>query len=130
MDVILNHRLLQLEGADGGSSTAPVHDPDVVLMAAAYDVEDLLDNTDYKYRTIILFLPGAGIFYCAHEKRCVIYGGALIQVDTSWFLLRKDVNAPPTGRQFAFGCDCYVTRFALESTGGLPSSHHVSAGVQ
>jgi hypothetical protein len=35
MDVILNHRLLQREGADGGSPTTPAHDPDVVVMASA-----------------------------------------------------------------------------------------------
>ncbi len=92
MDVILNHRLLQREGADGGSPTTPAHDPDVVVMALAYDVEDLLDDADYKYRTMIAFLPGAGIFYCARERRCGIHGGvggALIQLDMSWLRTSK-----------------------------------------
>ena len=74
MDVILNRRLLQREGADGGSPTTPAHDLDVVV-ASAYDVEDLLDNADYMYRTMIAFLPGAGIFYCACQRRCGIHGG-------------------------------------------------------
>ncbi len=88
MDVILNRRLLQQERADGGSFTAPARNPDVVVMAAAYDVEDLFDDADYKYRTMIAFLPGAGIFYCARERRCGIdggVGGALIQLDMSWY---------------------------------------------
>jgi hypothetical protein len=45
MDVILKNRhLLQREGADGGSPTAPAQDPVAVVMASAYDVEDLLDD--------------------------------------------------------------------------------------
>jgi hypothetical protein len=50
MDVILNRRLLQPEKADGGSPTTPAHDPHVVVMASAYDFEDLLDNADYKLK--------------------------------------------------------------------------------
>jgi hypothetical protein len=68
MVVILNRRLLQRNG-DGGSATTSVRDPDVVMMAAAYDVEDLLDDADFKYRMMIAFLPGAGIFYSAREIR-------------------------------------------------------------
>ena len=105
MDVILYCHLLQREGADGGSPTAPAQEHDVVVMVSASDAEDLLDNADYKYRTMIAFLPGAGVFYCARERRCGIQGGvdgALIQFDMS---LREDVNAPPTDRRFSFGRD-------------------------
>ena len=65
MDVILYCHLLQREGADGGSPTAPAQEHDVVVMVSAYDAEDLLDNADYKYRTMIAFLPEAGVFCVA-----------------------------------------------------------------
>jgi hypothetical protein len=44
----------------------------------------------------------------------------------SWMYLQEDVTAPSTGRQFYFGRNGYVKRFAHESTRGLPSSDHVS----
>jgi hypothetical protein len=130
MDVILNRRMLQQEGDGGSPTTTSVHDPDDVVMASAYDVEDLFDDADYKYRTMIAFLPGAGVFYCARERRRGVHGvggGALIQLDMSWLRLWEDVGAPPTARRFSFGRDGYVKRFARESTSGLPSSHYVSA---
>ena len=38
-------------------------------MFRSYDPEDLEDKNDYKFRTISLFLPQVGIFYCHRERR-------------------------------------------------------------
>ena len=38
---------------------------DVVMATAKHDPENLQPSCDFKYRTLVAFLPGAGVFYCA-----------------------------------------------------------------
>jgi hypothetical protein len=123
MDVILN-RELTCNTEDGP------RDPDEVVMATAKrDPANLEPESDFKYRTLIAFLPGAGVFYCARERRPSTVGCAksLVQLDASWLRITEDASAPSNGRRFSFGADSYVRRFSDESTHGLPISHWVSA---
>ena len=64
MDVILNRQVLPTVQVD-----VP-RNPDDVVMANAYsDAANLEPESDPKYRTLIAFLPGSGVFYCARERR-------------------------------------------------------------
>jgi hypothetical protein len=71
MNVILNRRLIRasanVEGGDiicnGGD-----HDPEAVRYELAYCDNDLSQDSDFKYRTLIAFLPGAGVLYCPRER--------------------------------------------------------------
>ncbi|KAI2491046.1 hypothetical protein MHU86_23526 [Fragilaria crotonensis] len=58
MDVILNRRIVTPRNDDDVAEP----DPDSVVMVRAYGDGDLVDDVDFKYRTLVAFLPGAGIF--------------------------------------------------------------------
>jgi hypothetical protein len=62
-------------------------DRDSVVMVQAYGDGDLVDDMDFKYRTFVAFLPGAGVFYCAREGRRLEVGCNKVhmQLDASWF---------------------------------------------
>ena len=123
MDVILN-RELTCSVKDGP------RDPDEVVTAnAKRNPANLESESDINYRTLIAFLPGAGAFYCARERRPSTVGCAksLVQLDASRLRIAEDASAPPNGRRFSFSADNYVRRFSHESTHGLPISHWVLA---
>jgi hypothetical protein len=113
MDVILNRRIVASRNDDDVAEP----DPDSVVMVRAYGDDDLVDDVDFKYRTLVAFLPRAGVFYCARERRRSEVGcnKAHIQLDASWFRFREDalVVAPNNGR-FSFGVGGYVKRLAQE----------------
>jgi hypothetical protein len=75
------------------------HDPDTVRYAPAYCDYDLSHDSDFKYKTLIAFFPGAGVLYCPRERRGVKVGvvGSLIPLDMSWLRLNKDVTAEQEG---------------------------------
>ena len=62
MDVILNRRIVPPH-----NDNVAEPDPESVLMVQANGEGDLVDDVDFKYRTLVAFLPGAGVFYCACE---------------------------------------------------------------
>ena len=88
MDVILNCDLMTTPDC------AECRRPDEIVWPPAYhghDMED--DKLDFKFRTLIAYLPGAGVFYCAAGERCwseVGVKGAHIQLDASWFRFRNE----------------------------------------
>ena len=71
MDVICNRRITPTAAAalgwsvSGDGSLGPEDD----VMAPASEEEDLDDANDFKYRTRLAFLPGAGVFYAARDWR-------------------------------------------------------------
>ena len=83
MDVILNRRIVASRNDDDVAEP----DPDSVVMVRAYGDDDLVDDVDFKYRTLVAFLPSAGVFYRARERRRSEVGcnKAHIQLDASWF---------------------------------------------
>jgi hypothetical protein len=95
-----NHATVDTTGRDT-ATTAAAFDPDAVVMASAYGCEDLDDENDYKYRTLIAFLPGAGVFYCSRERRRKSEGieGSEIALDMSWLRIRP-IQPPPLLTEF------------------------------
>ena len=97
-------------------------DPDKVAMATACDDIVMGDYMDYKYCTVLGFLPGAGVFYdCCDRRRteCGV-GKSMVQLSMSWF--RLSVLQGPV-KQLGFGTDGYVRRFG--SVGLLPDDSSV-----
>ena len=76
------------------------------------------DFMDYKFCTVLGFLPGAGVFYdwCERHAECGV-DTSIVQWDMSWF--RLSVLQGPV-KQLGFGTDGYVRRFG--SVGLLPDS--------
>jgi hypothetical protein len=71
-------------------------DPDEVRMAAACNDSDMEDNMDYRYRTVLGFLPGAGVFYDCCNPHCLESGVAksIVQLDMSWLRLSVSEGSP------------------------------------
>ena len=119
LDVILNRSPV---------SHLPVKDDDIVLVRS-YHKNDLDDANDYKFRTMILFLPQCGVFYCARERRSDEVGVSktLVALDMSWLRLgcSKDVDG---NLVYQFGAGGYVKKFAGDTDGKCRSylSHCVS----
>ena len=121
MDVILNHELVR------SNMEAPPCNPDDVVMALAKsDVANLGPDRDFMYRTVEAYLPGAGVIYCARERRPATVGleNTPTHHDVSWLQITEDVTFPP-GRRFSFGDDSFVRRFAEESANGWVSAWRV-----
>jgi hypothetical protein len=110
MDVILNRSLSPADEDDEG-----VVDPDVVVMSRAYEPDDLDDANDFKYRTMAVFLPQCGVFYCARERRREDVGLArtLIPLDMSWLRLERR-ECSDGSVSYTFGSDGYVKRFHVQ----------------
>jgi hypothetical protein len=115
MEVILNRRLVRASAnVEGGGiiRNGGDYDPDAVRDARGYCEDDLLHDSDFKSRTLIAFLPGAGVLYCPRERRGAEVGveGSLIPLDMSWLRLNNDVTAGRK-RHYSFGDDSYVKCF-------------------
>jgi hypothetical protein len=85
-------------------------DPDEVRMAAACNDSEMDDNMDYRYCTVLGFLPVAGVFYDCCDRRRIVCGVAksIVQLDMSWLRLSASEGSP---RQLSFGTQGYVMRF-------------------
>ena len=82
MDVILHRQLrTRIRGRVQPSFS------DEIVWARADDECDLEDESDFKYRTLIAYLPGAGVFYYARDSPWTEKGvkGAHIPRNDSWF---------------------------------------------
>ena len=135
MDVIVNRKITPTAaaasgGSSGAATAAASENRDEILFPPAYEDEDLEDKNDYKYRTLLAFLPGAGVFYCGKEWRRKTEGveGSRAHLEMSWFRIRSK-EEPPSMSDFRlrFGEDGYVKRFNTVSTGARPGSQTVSA---
>lgn len=121
MDVILN----RAEVRTSNSEAAAALDPDRVLLVKSFSPDDQNPQVDYKFRTMIAFLPAAGTFYCARERRRDSVGVAksLVQLDMSW--LRMQRNELPNGSaHYTFGEGGYVRKFASEVRGVQQRKHN------
>ena len=98
-------------------------DPDEVGMALACEDGDMADAMDFKYRTILAFLPGAGIFYdcCGQRDENCGVANSMVQLDMSWLRLTNS----NLDQQLKFREDSYVKRFGSEG-GGFVSGWKVS----
>ena len=67
---------------------------DDVLLVRSYKEDDLDDDNDFKFRTMILFLPQCGVFYCAREH-CKEDAGVAkthVALDMSWLCLKRSID--------------------------------------
>ena len=143
MDVIVNRKITPTAAAvSGGSSSdasaanegseagAASANRDEILFPPAYQDEDLFDKNDFKYRTVLAFLPGAGVFYCGKEWRRRTEGveGSRVHLEMSWFRIGNAEQGPSmSGSRLQFGRDGYVKRFSAVTIGARPGSQTVSA---
>ena len=88
-----------------------------VLLVRLYHEEDLDDKKDYKFWTMILFLPQCGVFYCAREHRHEDVGVArtlVVALNMSWLCLRRRYYQEEGEVIYTFGKGEYVKRFHYE----------------
>ena len=102
-------------------------DPDEVVMVGCYKNDDLDDKWDYKFRTMILFLPQCGVFYCARERRRADTGIAktFYPMDMAWLRMRREeVPSPnpgyPSTARYSFGEGGYVKAFTDDGNFARP----------
>ena len=81
-----------------------------------------MDDVDFKYRTLVAFLPDAGVFYGAREQRRLEVGcnKAHIQLDATWFWFREDALVVPNNERFSFGVGGYVQQLSQERNDNVP----------
>ena len=122
MDVILNRAEVQT------SEAAADMDPDRVLLVKSFSPDDQSPQVDYKFRTMIAFLPAAGNFYCARERRGDRIGveKSLVPLDMSWLRMQRN-QLPDGSAHYTFGEDGYVRQFATEVRGVQGRQNRVSA---
>ena len=99
-------------------------------MTAACNDSDMEENMDFRYRTVLGFLPGAGVFYDCCDRRRIECGveKSIVQLDMSWLRLSASEGSP---RQLIFGTQGYVKGFGsvldfLPDGGNLVSGWRVS----
>jgi hypothetical protein len=127
MDVILNRspfpNLAEEVDEEKAGGRAMRGGDDRVVMVKSYFPGDVDDVNDYKFRTMILFLPQCGVFYCARERRSADVGvlKSLVALDMSWLRLTQQTNGHGEV-SYTFGDGGYVKRF---HSGGVyhPSGH-------
>jgi hypothetical protein len=117
MDVILNRvPFIKTEPSaklpTKKAASSVVGGKDDVLLVRSYHEDDLDDKNDFKFRTMILFLPQCGVFYCARKRRKEDVGVAKTHeaLDMSWLRLERstDINGKVS---YNFGNGGYVKRF-------------------
>ena len=96
MDVIWNRRITPTAAAALGISDSSYGKlgEDDVIMAPASEEKDLDDVNNFKYRTLLAFLPGAGVFYSVRDWQRKSEGveGSRIATDMSWFHLKTGME--------------------------------------
>jgi hypothetical protein len=99
------------ENADVVISGRAFEPDDRIVMVRSYVSDDIHDKNDFKYRTMLLFLPQCGVFYCAWERRGEEVGvfKSLVALDMSWLRLERVVGADGTV-SYSFGEGSYVKK--------------------
>ena len=92
MDCVLE-RVLETVSSDDRDGS-PQH-RDHVTHVFAEEPEHLLTKFDFRFRTAIIVLPSAGVFYCARERRKETSGilNSLLPFDISWLRQKCDCGA-------------------------------------
>jgi hypothetical protein len=100
--------------ADDIGGSHPDQLDDCIVLFRLYK-PDNLQGKNYKFRTMLLFLPQCGVFYCQRERRGGDVGvlKSLVALNVSWLCLRRVVGAD-SSVSFSFGKGGYVKRFYSE----------------
>ena len=95
-------------------------------MTAACNDSDMENIMDYRYRTLLGFLPGAGVFYdCCNRRRIECHvAKSIVQLDMSWLRLSASEGSP---RQLNFGTQGYVNK-GFGSVDVLPGDSSLVSG--
>ena len=99
-----------------------------VRVMRCFDPDDLDDSADYKFRSLIAFIPNAGVFYCSCERRRADAGveKTLNPLDMSWLRLhRNEVGCGAErarGPVYTIGDGGYVKRLHCDGSDGHPVS--------
>lgn len=91
MDVILNREVVNKVAKQHTKQPACRNNTDNPILVAAATSAGVSDLVDDNYRTAIAYVPDAGIFYCARERRTKREGivGSHIPLDASWLRLLR-----------------------------------------
>ena len=91
MDVILNREVVNKVAKQHTKQPACRNDTDDPVLVAAATSAGVSDLMDDNYRTAIAYVPDAGIFYCARERRTKREGivGSHIPLDAIWLRLLR-----------------------------------------
>jgi hypothetical protein len=116
MDVILNRAMCEPSATTpkmGDKKELPAVDPDQVAMVRCFKPENQDASVDWKFRTMICFIPAAGVFYCLRERRRKDVGieNTMIPFDMSWLRMRRHVGVDGKA-SYGFADGGYVRRFA------------------
>ena len=125
MDVILNRSPVMKTEASAvlptkKAASSVVGGEDDVMLVRSYHEDDLDDKNDFKFSTMILFLPQCGMFYCARErcKEDVGVAKTHVALDMSWLRLERSTNN--NGKvSYTFGKGGYVKQFHEEEPKGF-----------
>jgi hypothetical protein len=116
MDVILNRAMCEPSATTpkmGDKKELPAVDPDQVAMVRCIKQENQDASVDWKFRTMICFIPAAGVFYCLRERRRKDVGieNTMIPFDMSWLRMRRHIGVDGKA-SYGFADGGYVRRFA------------------
>jgi hypothetical protein len=120
MDVVLNRAIIP--GTTSGSDNGDVR------VMRCFSPDDLDDSVDYKFRSLIGFVPNAGVFYCSSERRRADTGveKTLIPHDMSWLRLHRSEVVGSAQRSgvpvYTIGDGGYIKRLHCGGSDGLPVS--------
>jgi hypothetical protein len=89
---------------------------DDVLLVRTYHEDNLNDKNDYKFCTMILFMPHGGVFFSARERRKedVNMAKTHVALDMSWLHLERSTNNNNGKVLYTFGKEGYVKQFHEE----------------
>jgi hypothetical protein len=107
LELVLMDCILKRREPDDGVVANAVADTSPPMKA--YDGVECTDVNDFSYRTCIAILPGAGVFYCARERRKESEGKVNSHVPMELHWLRLDLKSTGVGGQW-FLPESYVRR--------------------
>jgi hypothetical protein len=114
MDEILNRAICKPAAAPTlglarGMKYLPVIDP----MVRSFKPENLDSSIDWKFCTVICFIPATGVSYCVCERRREDVGivNTMIQHDMSWLRMCHHIGDNGNA-SYGFADGGYVRRFA------------------
>lgn len=128
MDVILNRAMCEPSASTpkmGEKKELPTVDPDQVVMVRCFKPENQDASVDWKFRTMICFIPAAGVFYCLRERRRKDVGieNTMIPFDMSWLRMRRHIGVDGKAA-YGFADGGYVRRFST-GLGSCPKDNRI-----
>lgn len=112
MDVVLNRSIAPSACSIVAGDTTHI-DPDIAVVMRCFESDDFNEAVDYQFRTCLAFIPNAGVFYCARDRRHSDVGGVdrpLNPLPMSWLCLERHKDDESSPASYTFGEDGYAKR--------------------